>query len=127
MEEARWADVAIRGLGGGPGRKWSTSGLRVQPPAEGCSGGSWVGTVQGEGQQNDHQLGSKEGIPHPTGRILESQHSRASELEGARCIVLLGLLGSRASFPESLSVPGAVLSTLPSNLHHNPARPIADR
>lgn len=67
MEEARWADVATGGLGGGPGCKWSTSGHRVQPPAKGCSGGQ-LGTGQGEGQQNDYQLGGKEGTPHPTGR-----------------------------------------------------------
>ena len=38
MEEARWADTATEGLGGGLGRK----GYRVRPPAKGCSGGSWA-------------------------------------------------------------------------------------
>lgn len=76
---------------------------------------SWGGGLWGWG-------GIHLGILHHDSRILEAQHSRVSELGEARRIVLLGLLGSRTSLPESLSVPGARLSTLPSNLHHSPAR-----
>ncbi|EPQ18316.1 hypothetical protein D623_10017540 [Myotis brandtii] len=73
MEEALWADVATAGLGGGPGRKQSGRGQCAGIPAKGCSGGSW-GLCKEKGQQNDNQLGSKEGIPHPTdsSRIWES-------------------------------------------------------
>lgn len=100
MGEARWADVATAGLGGGPGRKQSRSGHCVGTLAKGRSAGSW-GLCRERGHQNDNQLGGKEGIPHPTdsSRIVEAQCGRVWELEEAGCIMLRGPFSSRASFP----------------------------